>query len=191
MEASKVRFGLSNVYYALVSNEGYSTPVHIPGAVSLTLNREGSDAAIFYADNIAYWTLPATNSGYTGTLTMALVPDAFKVDVLGEVVDDNGVQVELSDAHPKAFALMYEVSGDADEKRYVFYNVTAQRPIASANTKSSSTDPDTEDLEFTAIGKDFDFGGAKKNIVKGSAASDAKGYAAWFTKVPTPAKAAA
>ena len=191
MAASKVRFGLSNVYYALVSDEGYSTPVHIPGAVSLTLNREGSDATIFYADNIAYWTLPATNSGYTGTLTMALVPDAFKVDVLGEVVDDNGVQVELSDAQPKAFALMYEVSGDADEKRYVFYNVTAQRPIASANTKSDSTDPDTEDLEFTAIGKDFDFGGGKKNIVKGSAASGAKGYAAWFTKVPTPAKAAA
>lgn len=191
MAASKVRFGLSNVYYALVSNEGYSTPVRIPGAVSLTLKTEGSDASIFYADDIAYWTLPASNSGYTGTLTMALVPDAFKVDVLGEVVDDNGVQVELSDAQPKAFALMYEVSGDADEKRYVFYNVTAQRPIASANTKSDSTRPDTEELNFTAIGKDFNFGGAKKNIVKGSAASDAKGYAAWFTGVPTPAKAAA
>ena len=46
-ETSKVRFGLSNVYYAPITNSGYGTPVRIPGAVSLSLSVEGSDPSTF------------------------------------------------------------------------------------------------------------------------------------------------
>lgn len=192
-ELSKVRFGLAKAYYAVISNDGtYGTPAPLPGAVSLDLSREGSEPSTFWADNIAYYVTPAANGGYTGTLTLAIVPDTFKVDVLGEVVDDNGMQVEVADATPKSFALMYEVEGDADKKRYVFFNCSAQRAVASANTKSDSTNPDTQDLEFAAIGKDFkNFGGKDitKNIVKGSAEEAATAFANWYTAVPTPTKA--
>ena len=189
-ELSKVRFGLSKAYYAPVTQSGYGTPVALPGAVSLTLNREGSEPQTFWADNIAYYVTPAANGGYTGTLTLAIVPDKFKQDVLGEVVDDNGMQVEVADANPVSFALLYEVEGDADKKRYCFFNCTAQRAVASANTKSDSTNPDTQDLEFTAIGKDFSFGGGAntKNIVKGSAEEAASAFASWYTAVPVPTK---
>ena len=192
-ELSKVRFGLSKAYYAIINNDGtYGTPVALPGAVSLDLNREGSEPSTFWADNIAYYVTPAANGGYTGTFNFALIPDSFKVAVLGEVVDDNGMQVEISDAAPKSFALLYEVEGDADKKRYVFFNCTAQRVAPGANTKSDSTNPDTQDLEFTAIGKDFtNFGGTgvTKNIVKGSAEESATAFATWYTAVPTPTKA--
>lgn len=190
-ELSKVRFGLAKAYYAVLDNNTYGTPVALPGAVSLTLNREGSEPQTFWADNIAYYVTPAANGGYSGTLTLAIVPDKFKQDVLGEVVDDNGMQVEVGDAASKSFALLYEVEGDADKKRYVFFNCTAQRPAPGANTKSDSTNPDTQDLEFTAIGKDFTFGGTGvvKNIVKGSAEEAATAFANWYTAVPTPTKA--
>ena len=191
-ELSKVRFGLSRAYYAIIKADGtYEAPVAIPGAVSLDLNREGSEPSTFWADNIAYYVTPAANGGYTGTFNFALVPDTFKRDVLGEVVDDNGMQVELADANPKSFALLYEVEGDLDKKRYVFFNCTAQRVAAGANTKSDSTNPDTQDLEFTAVGKDFEFGGTgvTKNIVKGSAEESATAFATWYTAVPTPTKA--
>lgn len=192
-DASKVRFGLSNVYYAPITTSGntesYGTPVRIPGAVSLSLSLEGSDPSTFWADNIAYYVQAGANGGYSGTLTMAIVPDTFKVAILGEVVDDNGMQVELADADQKSFALMYEVSGDADKKRYCFFNCTASRIAAGANTTSDSTDPDTQDLEFTAIGKDFEFDKETKSIVKGSADSAATAYSTWFTAVPTPTKA--
>lgn len=189
-ELSKVRFGLSKTYYAVIGNDNtFGTPAPLPGAVSLTLNREGNDPETFWADNIAYYVAPATNGGYTGTLTLAIVPDAFKVAVLGEVVDDNGMQVEFSDAASKSFALMYEVEGDKDKKRYVFFNCTAQRVAPGANTKSDSTSPDTQDLEFTAIGMDFTFDGETKNIVKGSAEEAAAAFANWYTAVPTPTKA--
>lgn len=190
-ELSKVQFGLSKAYYAVVTNDGYANPVALPGAVSLTLNREGSDPEKFWADNIAYYVAPAVNGGYTGTLTLAKVPESFLVDVLGEVKDDNGVQLEIADAASKSFALMYEVEGDADQKRYVFFNCTAQRVAAGANTKSDSTTPDTQDLEFTAIGKDFTLAGKTQNVVKGSANTADSAFAGWYTAVPTPTKAAA
>lgn len=190
-ELSKVRFGLAKAYYAVIKTDGtYDTPAALPGAVSLDLSREGSDPTTFWADNVAYFVTPAANGGYTGTLTLAIVPDTFKVDVLGEVVDDNGMQVELGNATPKSFALMYEVEGDADKKRYVFFNCTAQRAVASANTKSDSTNPDTQDLEFAAIGKDFTFDGETESVVKGSAEEAATAFAGWYTAVPTPTKAA-
>lgn len=192
-DASKVRFGLSNVYYAPITISGgsftYGTPVKIPGAVSLSLSVEGSDPSTFWADNIAYYVQSGANGGYSGTLTMALIPDSFKVAILGEVVDDNGMQVEIADATQKTFALMYEVSGDTDKKRYCFFNCSASRIAAGANTTSDSTDPDTQDLEFTAIGNDFTFDGATKSIIKGSADSSATAYTNWFSAVPTPTKA--
>ena len=190
-ELSKVRFGLAKAYYAVIKTDGtYEAPVAIPGAVSLDLNREGSEPTTFWADNIAYYVTPAANGGYTGTFNFAIVPDSFKVDVLGEVVDDNGMQVEVADAVTKSFALLYEVEGDADKKRYVFFNCTAQRVAPGANTKSDSTNPDTQDLEFAAIGKDFTFDGETKNIVKGSAEESATAFAGWYTAVPTPTKGA-
>lgn len=186
-ELSKVRFGLAKAYYAVIKTDGtYDTPVAIPGAVSLTLNREGSDPSTFWADNVAYYVIPGSNGGYTGTFSFALIPDSFKVAVLGEVVDDNGMQVEISDAATKSFALMYEVEGDADKKRYVFFNCTAQRVAPAANTKSDSTSPDTQDLEFSAIGKDFTLGGVSKSVVKGSAEEAATAFAGWYSAVPTP-----
>jgi phi13 family phage major tail protein len=189
-ELSKVRFGLSKAYYAVVTNDTYGTPVALPGAVSLSLNREGSDPEKFWADNIAYYVAPAVNGGYTGTLTLANVPQSFMVDVLGYIVDDNGMLVEVSDAASKSFALMYEVEGDADQKRYVFFNCTAQRVAAGANTKSDSTTPDTQDLEFTAIGKDFTLAGKTENVVKGSAVTADTAFSTWYTAVPTPTKTA-
>lgn len=189
-ELSKVRFGLSKAYYAVITNNTYGTPVALPGAVSLSLNREGSDPEKFWADNIAYYVAPAVNGGYTGTLTLANVPQSFMVDVLGYIVDDNGMLVEVSDAASKSFALMYEVEGDADQKRYVFFNCTAQRVAAGANTKSDSTTPDTQDLEFTAIGKDFTLAGKTENVVKGSAVTADTAFSTWYTAVPTPTKAA-
>lgn len=185
-ELSKVQFGLSKAYYAVIENGTYGTPIALPGAVSLSINREGSDPEKFYADNFPYYVAPAVNGGYTGTLTLAKVPSSFRVDVLGEVVDDNGMQVEIADATSKSFALMYEVEGDADQKRYVFFNCTAQRIAAGANTKSDSTSPDTQDLEFTAIGKDFTLAGQTKNIVQGSASTSDTAFAGWYTAVPTP-----
>ena len=48
-----VIFGLSNVHYAIISDEdgSYGTPKKLPGAVSLSISREGSvDTFWSYSD---------------------------------------------------------------------------------------------------------------------------------------------
>ena len=59
--ANKVKFGLKNVHYAVVTETvtdgvisiSYGTPKRIPGAVNLTLDAAGEPVE-FYADDIVY-----------------------------------------------------------------------------------------------------------------------------------------
>ena len=57
--ADKVKFGIKNVHYAVLSDETtptYETPVAIPGAVSFSLEANG-DTSPFYADNMQYFVI--------------------------------------------------------------------------------------------------------------------------------------
>jgi len=77
---NKVRFGLKNVYYAIMTSGGsYITPVAIPGAVNLDMSPAG-DTNKFYADNIAYY-VGVSNQGYEGSLEIAKIPDQMFQDV--------------------------------------------------------------------------------------------------------------
>lgn len=87
------------MHYAVQTEEGYDTPVAIPGAVSLSLEQQG-EISPFYADGIVYYQ-SASNGGYSGDLEVALVPDKFREDVLGEETDSKGVLFENSNAETK------------------------------------------------------------------------------------------
>lgn len=151
---NKVKFGLTNVHYAIIEEmtEGevvFATPVRIPGAVSLTLNAQG-DQEIFYADDGAYYTTSA-NDGYQGDLEIAVVHDQFRRDVLGEALDaTDNVLVENATAEGKAFALLYQFSGDAHNTLRVMYNCKAGRPSEDGSTTGKSKTPKTDKLTITA-----------------------------------------
>ena len=68
---NKVKFNIRNVHYAklTIGEDGsitYSTPVAMPGAVSLSLDPNG-EPSVFYADGYAYYTI-SNNQGYDGDL---------------------------------------------------------------------------------------------------------------------------
>ncbi|MCQ2911886.1 MAG: phage tail protein, partial [Clostridia bacterium] len=88
----KVKFGLKNCYYAKITESGYATPVRLPGAVSLTLSPVG-ETSEFYADDALYFG-EKVNNGYDGSLELALIPESFRKDCLGEVLDSNNVLKE-------------------------------------------------------------------------------------------------
>lgn len=150
--SNKIKYGLKNVYYAIVTvignNVTYGTPESIPGAVSLALSQRG-DKAEFYADDIEYFGT-TTNQGYEGTLEIALIPDKFRIDVLKEELDSNGVLIENSEAMPKNIALLFEFSGDTKKTRHVLYNVAVSRPNVESETKGAQITPKTDTLNITA-----------------------------------------
>ena len=145
--ANKVKFGLSEVHIAPISemtsnSVTYGTIFAIPGAVSITLDREG-DTEDFYADNIKYFTESA-NQGYTGTLEMALLSEDFRTKILNEIKDSNGALIEDATKGTNQFALGFQIDGDKTNRRFWYYNVTATRPSNNSSTIESTKTPQTD-----------------------------------------------
>lgn len=152
--ANKVKFGLKKLFYAILTKAddgtiSYATPVVIPGAVSLSMDPEGENEN-FYADDSVYYVI-ANNSGYSGDLEVALFPESFRKDVLGEKLDANGLLVENAEVEPVPFALLFEFTGDKKKIRHVFYNCTISRPGVEGKTTEDSKKVTTETATVTAV----------------------------------------
>lgn len=146
----KVLFGLENVTIFPKTGENvWGNPIRIPGAINLALNPSGSTNALF-ADNKKYFNSIA-NTGWEGDLEMVMFPDEFYIAALGWKHDDRGGLVEVSDAVPKPFALAFEVSGDIQKRRVVFFECTATRPASEAKTTEDTTTPQTQKSTVTAV----------------------------------------
>lgn len=189
---NKVTYGFRNVHIAFLNTASltppeWETPVAIPGAVRFTPTPQGQEST-FYADDGPYFVTSA-NNGYTAELEMSLVPDTVLKDMLGWEIDTNGMLVEVADGLPKAFALIGEVQGDVNNRRFVYYNCVASRLNKEHATKGETITPapDTLTLTITPI----EIGG--KNIVKGVmelSATNKTAYDAFFTAVTIPASGA-
>lgn len=187
--ANKVKYNLKNSHYAVqtVGEDGsitFGTPVPIRGSVSISLDAQG-DISPFYADGIVFYK-SAANNGYEGDLEVALLPESFRTDVLGEELDAKKVLVENADAKQAAFALLFEFDGDEKSIRHVLYNCTATRPSIESNTKEESIEPVTETLTISAT--PLPDGRIK---AKTSDTTDEGTYNGWYgtvyeTPAPTP-----
>jgi len=187
--SNKVKYNLKNVHAAkltetVVNGETtytYAQPKAIPGAVSISLDAEGSTNP-FYADGIVYFR-STTNNGYSGDLEIALVPEWFRTEILQEQLDAKGVLVERStNAEGVKFALLFEFDGDAKAIRHVLYNCSSSRPSIESETKEDTIEPGTEKLTITADPR-------ADGLVKARTGdtTDAASYANWYSTVYVPA----
>lgn len=177
--SNKVNYGLKNTHYAVVTEANgvvsYGTPKPWPGAVNLILSAAGENVT-FYADDHAYFE-ENTNNGYEGSIEMALIPDAFRTDVLGDIIDGNGALIENANAKPKKFALMYEHDGDAKKTRHVLYSVLPTRPNLDRSTRTNTKEPKTETMNISARPA-LDTRDVKAKVKQGDT-----GYDTFFTAV--------
>lgn len=153
--ANKVHFGLKNVHYALItySSSGvpsWGTVKAVPGAVSLSLAKEGSDTD-FYADDVKYYHI-AGNNGYSGTLEMADFPATMRQDLWNQSISTTGkLLIEDVDAQPAEFALLFEIDGDQSPERYCFYRCLAARPDVASATKADTTEVQTQSCDLSVM----------------------------------------
>ena len=182
---AKVKFGLKNVHYAIVTettnaNTGavtssYSAVKAWPGAVNISMDAQGDDFN-FYADDGVYFTL-GNNNGYGGNFESALIPEDVYTSVLGQTKDANGVVSENKDDVKKYIALMFEFTMDASGRRFILYRCSLTRPSLASSTKSESTNVQTEAVNITATPRPDD-GKIRDFVDKGSAA-----YSGWYSSV--------
>ena len=179
---NKVKFGLSNVHIAKITEADggitYGTPFPMPGAVGLTAEPEG-DTTPFYADNIKYY-IAVANNGYTGDLEIAMTPEEFLTQILGQEKDTNGALFESSDDVNARFALMGEIEGDAKKRRFIYYDCTATRPSAEMNTVEESKEPQTDTISITMAPRSSDK--VIKAVIEPSEENQ-EVYNTFFTKV--------
>lgn len=148
-KANTVSFGIKNVHYAILNDDGtYKKPVPFPGATSMTNTPKG-EMSEFFADDIVYYS-NSTNQGYEGTYSFAEMPDHFRIDVLGDTLDENGVLAENANAKTKKIAWLFEFDGDEKAIRRVLPNVTVSRTAFGSNTKTTSSEPNTGEISYVA-----------------------------------------
>ncbi|MEC2480176.1 phage tail protein, partial [Bacillus cereus] len=166
----------------------FGTPIPLPGGVELTFEPRG-DLIEFYADDMLYYAA-SNNQGYDGTLSIATIPEKFAIDALGEELDEtDGVLNELADAKGKPFALLFEFDGDVNATRHVMYNCSASRPTLASKTKTSSAEPNTNELKFVSSPIVLVPGGRPMVKTKTTAKTTQAIYNDWYKKVyvKTPA----
>ena len=190
---NKVKFGLSNVHYALVTeteSEGVVTSTYgdvksWPGAISLSLDST-AEKSVTRADDSDYF-ITFGQGGYEGDLECALIPDEVRTAVLGYKTDDNGILVEDSASFSNVtyIAMMFEFKGDKKATKHCLYKVSLSRPsIASQTTgENGAIEPQTETITLTAVPRaDAD----QLVHVQTTPTTDAEVLAAWYTAVPVP-----
>lgn len=181
---AKIKYGLRNVYYAKATDDGtgnltYDTPVRIAGAVNMSLDAQG-DTTPFYADDIVYFSSTA-NNGYSGTLEVALIPDSFRKDILGETEGkQDNVLYEYANAPTVEFALLFEFQTDENATKHCMYRCTASRASVAGQTKEDTITPQTETLNIVAMPRIDDY------LVKAKCPSTSSAYANWYTAVHEP-----
>lgn len=196
MSANKVKYGLKNVHYALVTEavatdgtgaitSSYGSLKALAGAVSLSMSSSAS-RSVFRADNEDYF-VSYGQGGYEGTLEVARVNEDFLKDVLALKEDTDKILVEDSDAFKTVnyFALVFEFDGDQRETKHCLYKCSASRPDITSQTtgEGGSTDPQTESLSITAVPR----ADADKYIhIQTQESTSTAVSAAWYTAVPTP-----
>lgn len=184
---NKIKYNLKNVHYAKRTLDdkaviAYEKPVPIKGGVSISLDAEGSIEP-FYADGIVFYK-SSSNNGYNGDLEVALIPEAFRLDILGEQLDEKKVMVENANAEQGEFALLFEFDGDQKAIRHVLYNCSATRPSMEGKTKEDTIEPNTETLTISATA------GEDGNIkAKTGDTTDADTYKSWYESVYVSVKA--
>lgn len=155
-DKDKVYFGFSDLYIFTYEEDPdtktvtLGTPYHQAGAVGFAPEPAGNDEN-FYADNVAYFT---DNSSPTrsGDLTVAKFDDDCKEQFFGYVRSGAGGLAEVVNPVKPRVCIAFQLDGDVEGRRVVFYNGTFGSITREYNTTEETRSPETASAPVTFIG---------------------------------------
>lgn len=182
-DRNKVLFGFSDLYVGTytVDDEGtvtMGTPYHQPGAVGFSPEEQGENYT-FYADNTSYFTY-YTSGKYEGDLEVAKFDDAFKKQFMGYKEFAGGGLAQIRNAVKPNVYIMFEMQGDTESRRVLFYNASLGGINRSYATIEENVEVQTETIPVTVNGD----GGSGMSMVVFSPGDTA--YENLFTNPPAP-----
>lgn len=201
---AKVKFGIRNLHlYKLTETAdssgnitgAYSAGDVFPGIVELSLSVESDEPDPFYADDSVYYQPAAMAKGYTGTLTVAMLPPEIRTKFLNFIKDQDDTIIEVDSTERVYFAMAFENQTDEQPIKKVFYKCSFGLPEVSASTIEDAKTPATEAIPITVVptAEKFtytDGGGNVRttSVVSGTADSnsDAAVYSGWYTTPHKP-----
>lgn len=181
--ANKVEFGISNLHVGTWTESGgtvtLGTPYHQKGAVSFSPEQDSNENP-FYADDVTYWN-EYSDGNISGDLVVAMFDDAFKTQFLGYAALTDGGLAQVKGASKPNVYVAFEIKGDAEKRRVIFYNCSLGAIGREYTTVEDSKSPNTETLPVTVSGDNVT--GAMRAVYKPTDA----GYNTLFTTPAAPA----
>lgn len=183
MADSKVLFGMKNLYVGTMTDDGngnitMGSPYHQAGAVGYNPEEQG-DNYTFNADDTDYYS-SYTSGTYEGDLTVAKFDDKFKKDFLKYIELDDGGLAQIKNAVKPKVYIAFEVSGDADHRRVIFYNVALGGISREYATIEDSPEVTTESIPTKVTGDN------KTGISMVTYKPGDTGYDTLFSNPPAP-----
>ena len=192
-QTQKIKYGLSHVYYAVVTEttqsgvttSSYGTLKPWQGAVSLSMTPQASKS-VFRADDSDYY-VSYGDGTIEGDLECALVPEDLKKDLGWVKTDNNGILVESADEYKetKFVALEFQINGDVKAVRHCLYKCSLSRPSLGSKTtgENGQVEPVTETVTVTATPRADEDRYLHAYTTENTATAT---YAGWFSTVPVP-----
>lgn len=153
---NKVEFGISQLHFApwIEDDQGnvtIGTPYHQKGAISYT-PEQNSNKSSLDADNIEYWA-EYTDGSVDGDLNVARFDDEFKTTYLGYKRSKDGGIGKVKGAKSQKACVMFQIEGDEEARRVIFYNCTLGAIKRGYNTiKQDGKEVDTESMTISCSG---------------------------------------
>ena len=183
MADNKIRFGVSNARYALVTETGYGEWKRIPGAVNIQIEPQETQTD-FYADNKVYFTQAGAASDQV-TIEIADLGDTGKIDLLGYKRVGGGLALPVN-SDRKEFVLGFQVEGDITPLRVNIFGGKLNRPSNTYSTKNETVEPSTMSIEGRFNGATFTVDGEEEAYLYHTAQQGDDAFATWWDEVKTP-----
>ena len=190
--------GLDRLYYSKITedtagDETYGTPQLLAKAISADLEIELNEATLFADDSAA----EVVKEFKSGKLSLGIndIGAAVAGDLVGAVIDDNGVVISQGEGMPSPVAVGFRAKKSNGKYRYFWvYRVIFGIPATNLATKGDSISFNTPTVEGTILRRNK-LDGQGKHPWKSEVNEDDAGVATetitgWYTAVYEPTFAA-